>query len=53
MSGAIVRRTGALQSQQSCGAAVFRRRLTARGDVKGALRPGCSQNRQLMRGGRA
>jgi hypothetical protein len=32
---------------------LFRRRLTSRGDVKRAPRAGRSQNRQLMRGGRA
>ena len=32
---------------------LFRRRLTSRSDVKGAQRPGRSQNRTLMRGGRA
>jgi hypothetical protein len=31
----------------------FRRRLISRSDVKGAQRPGRSQNRTLMRGGRA
>jgi hypothetical protein len=31
----------------------FRRRLMSPSDVKGAQRPGRSQNRQLMRGGRA
>jgi hypothetical protein len=32
---------------------LFRRRLTSRSDVKRAQRAGRSQNRQLMRGGRA
>jgi hypothetical protein len=32
---------------------LFRRRLTLRSDVKRAQRAGRSQNRQLMRGGRA
>jgi hypothetical protein len=31
----------------------LRRRLMSRSDVKGAARPGRSQNRSLMRGGRA
>ncbi len=30
----------------------FRRRLTSRSDVKRTQCAGCSQNRQLMRGGR-
>jgi hypothetical protein len=33
--------------------ALFRRRLTSRSDVKGASRPGRSQNRAVMCGGRA
>jgi len=32
---------------------LFWRRLMSRSDVKGAVRPGRSHNRQPMRGGRA
>jgi hypothetical protein len=32
---------------------LFRRRLMSRSDVKGAVRPGRSHNRQMMRGGRS
>jgi hypothetical protein len=39
-------------SARSAGA-WFRHRLTSRSDVKGATRPCRSQNRALMRGGRA
>lgn len=41
-----------MTSARSAGA-LLRRRLTARSAVKGAQRPGRSQNRALMRGGRA
>ena len=41
-----------MTSVRSTGA-LFRRRLTSRSDVKHAQRAGRSQNRALMRGGRA
>ncbi len=44
--------TRSVVSARSAGA-LLRCRLTSRSDVKGAQRPGRSQNRALMRGGRA
>jgi hypothetical protein len=51
MSAVNVRRTITAPAQGPGGA--FRRRLTSHGDVKRANASGRSQNRQLMRGGRA
>ena len=51
MSAVIVRSTVAAPAHRAGGP--FRRRLTSRSDVKRAGASGHSQNRQLMRGGRA
>jgi len=51
MSAVIARSTVAAPAHRAGGPS--RRRLTSRSDVKRAIASGCSQNRQLMRGGRA
>ncbi len=49
---AVSERSADMASARSDGS-LFRRRLTSRSDAKRAQRAGRSQNRQLMRGGRA
>ena len=44
---------GCVTTSHGLGGVRFRCRLTSRSDVKCAVRTGRSQNRQLMRGGRA
>jgi hypothetical protein len=53
MSAVTVRSRGAARAHGMCGRGLLRRRLLSRSDVKRAPRACRSQNRQLMRGGRA
>ena len=51
MSAVLERSANMAQARSDCGP--FRRRLMSRSDVKRTQCAGRSQNRQLMRGGRA